>query len=238
MYTQSARYYDALYRSMRKDYSAEAQVVAGVVDRLKTSPGNELLDVACGTGLHIAELRDRFVCEGLDLDRGLLGIAAARNPGVEFHLADMVGFNLGKKFDVITCLFSAIGYVPNAMRLSQTIQTFARHLKPGGVVLVEPWFTPDRWIDGHLSALYVDEPDVKAARMSISRRDGNVAVLNFHYMVASSDGVRTFTEAHRLTLFTHEEHMEAFRKAGLRVEYDATGPMGRGLYVGTLPLPG
>jgi len=235
MYTQSARYYDALYRSMRKDYAAEARMIAAVVERLKISPGNDLLDVACGTGLHIAELRRHFACEGLDLDRGLLNIATARNPGIAFHLADMIGFNLGKKFDVITCLFSAIGYVPNVMRLTQTMQTFARHLKPGGVALVEPWFGPERWIDGHLSALFVDEPDVKAARMSVSRRDGNVAVLNFHYMVASSDGVRNFTEAHRLTLFTHDEYMEAFRKAGFQVEYDPDGPMGRGLYSGTRP---
>ncbi|MDQ6823584.1 MAG: class I SAM-dependent methyltransferase [Candidatus Eremiobacteraeota bacterium] len=235
MYTQSARYYDALYRSMRKDYAREARMIAEIVERRKTSPGNELLDIACGTGLHIAELRNRFACEGLDLDRGLLNIAAERNPGITFHLADMIGFNLGKKFDAITCLFSAIGYVPNAGRLTQTLQTFARHLKPGGVVLVEPWFPPERWIDGHLSALFVDEPDVKAARMSISRRDGNVAVLNFHYMVASSDGVRTFTETHRLTLFTHDEHMEAFRKAGFTVEHDPEGPMGRGLYIGTRP---
>lgn len=237
MYTQSARYYDAMYRSIHKDYAAEARMVAGIIERLKTSSGNDLLDVACGTGLHIAELRGGFVCEGLDLDRGLLDIAAARNPGIAFHLADMIGFNLGKKFDVITCLFSAIGYVPNVMRLTQTMQTFARHLKRGGVVLVEPWFAPERWIDGHLNALFVDEPDVKVARMSVSRRDGNVAVLNFHYMVASSDGVRTFTEAHRLTLFTHDEHMEAFRKAGFRVEHDPTGPMGRGLYIGTLSPP-
>ncbi|MDP9111156.1 MAG: class I SAM-dependent methyltransferase, partial [Candidatus Eremiobacteraeota bacterium] len=151
MYTQSARYYDALYRSMRKDYAREASMVTDIVERRKTSPGNELLDVACGTGLHIAELRNRFACEGLDLDRGLLNIAAERNPGITFHLADMIGFNLGKKFDAITCLFSAIGYVPNAGRLTQTLQTFARHLKPGGVVLVEPWFPPERWIDGHLS---------------------------------------------------------------------------------------
>ena len=235
MYTQSARYYDATYRSIRKDYAGEARMIGGVIERLKTSSGNDLLDVACGTGLHIAELRDRFSCQGLDLDRGMLDIAAARNPGIVFHLADMIGFNLGKKFDVLTCLFSAIGYVPNAMRLNQTMQTFARHLKPGGVVLVEPWFPPERWIVGHLNGLFADEPDLKVARMSVSRRDGNVAVLNFHYMVASSDGIKTFTEAHRLTLFTHDEHMAAFRKAGFGVEYDPAGPMGRGLYVGTLP---
>ncbi len=75
---------------------------------------------------------------------------------------------------------------------------------------------------------------LKVARMNVSRRDGSVSILNFHYMVASDDGVRTFTEAHRLTLFTDEHYREAFRRAGLACEYVDEPAMkpGRGLYVG------
>jgi SAM-dependent methyltransferase len=144
----------------------------------------------------------------------------------------MIGFNLGKKFDAVICLFSAIAYAPNVQRLDQTLQTFGRHLKPGGVVIVEPWFEPEQWIDGHVQALFVDEPDLKVARMSVSRRDANVSILNFHYMVASRDGIRTFTEPHRLTLFTPDEYANAFRKSGLYVEHQDGGFAGRGLYVG------
>jgi hypothetical protein len=126
----------------------------------------------------------------------------------------------------------AIAYAPNAQRLDQTLQTFARHLKPGGAVIVEPWVRPEDWQDGAVHALYVDDPDLKVARMSVSRRDANVSVLNFHYMVASRDGIRTFTEPHRLTLFTDAEYRNAFRKAGLFVDHEPGGFAGRGLYVG------
>jgi dTDP-3-amino-3,6-dideoxy-alpha-D-glucopyranose N,N-dimethyltransferase/dTDP-3-amino-3,4,6-trideoxy-alpha-D-glucopyranose N,N-dimethyltransferase len=51
-------------------------------------------------------------------------------------------------------------------------------------------------------------------------------------MVASRDGIRTFTEPHRLTLFTPDEYTNAFRKAGLFVEHHEGGFSGRGLYVG------
>jgi len=232
MYTQSAKYYDALYTSLGKDYAAESRRIEEIIAERCRSGGNALLDVACGTGKHIEHLRERFACEGLDVARSMLDIAAARNPGVPFHPGDMIGFNLGKRFDAIVCMFGAIAYAPNVQRLDQTLQTFARHLKPGGVVIVEPWVRPADWKDGAVHALFVDEPDLKVARMTVSRRDGNVSVLNFHYMVASRDGIRTFTEPHRLTLFTDDEYHNAFRKAGLFVDYAEDGFFGRGVYVG------
>ena len=36
-------------------------------------------------------------------------------------------------------------------------------------------------------------------------------------------------------LWTHEEHLEAFRDAGLEVSFDSEGLMGRGLYLGVKP---
>lgn len=236
MYTQSAKYYDALYRALGKNYAAESEQIRSILRTKLRSGGDALLDVACGTGLHLEHLQRAFVCEGIDLERNLLNIAAVRVPDVRLHQADMVSFNLSKKFDAITCLFSSIGYVPNVMRLNQTLQTFARHLRPGGVVLVEPWITPDRWQDGHVNALYVNEPELKVARMNVSRRDGNVSILHFHYMIGSTDGIRTFTEPHRLTLFTDQEYTAAFRSAGLQVERDPDGLMGRGLYIGAKSL--
>lgn len=232
MYTQSAKYYDALYRARGKDYARDVDRIREIVAERCRSSGNALLDVGCGTGKHIERLRDDFTCEGMDVDRTMLDIARERNPGVQFHLGDMIGFNLGKRFDVILCLFGSIGYVPNVQRLDQTIATFARHLRPGGVVILEPWLRPEEARDGHLNALFVDEPDLKVARMCVTRLDGNVSILNFHYMVASRDGVRTFTEPHRLTLFTQDEYKNAFRKSNLFVDFDERGLGGPGVYVG------
>ena len=234
MFTRSAKYYDALYRALGKDYGKESARISETLRDHGVGEGAAVLDVACGTGLHLAHLRDAFACEGLDLEKNMLTIAQERCPGIALHHADMISFNLGKRYDAIVCLFSSIGYAPNVSRLNQTLQTFARHLRPGGIAIVEPWFGPDEWDDGRLTALFVDEPDLKVARMNVSRRDGNVSIVHFHFMVGSDDGIRTFTEPHRLTLFTHEEYLNAFRNAGFTVDFDVEGLMGRGLYIGTL----
>ena len=234
MFTQSAKYYDALYRALGKDYATESARIVGMLHERGVAKGASVLDVACGTGAHLAILREEFACEGLDLERNMLAIAAQRAPEVPLHQADLISFNLGKKYDAILCLFSSVGYVPSVLRLNQTLQTFARHLRPGGIVILEPWFTPEQWVDGHLNALFVDEPDLKVARMNVSRRDGNVSIIHFHYMIGSSDGIRTFTEPHRLTLFTPAEYMGAFKNAGFKAEFEEQGFTNRGLYIGTL----
>jgi SAM-dependent methyltransferase len=236
VYVRSAAYYDALHRARGKDYAIEADRLHRLIETRKTSAGNRLLDVGCGTGRHMEYLRAWYACEGLDVDRAMLAIAHERLPDIPLHVQDMIGFNLDGRFDAIVCLFGAIGYVPNVRLLDQTVETFVRHLRPGGVVIIEPWLRPQDWREGLLDAQFADEPDLKVARMSVSRRDGNVSILNFHFMVAARDGVRTFSETHRLMLFTDDEYLRALERTRLKVEYDREGLTGRGLYVGTRPV--
>jgi SAM-dependent methyltransferase len=235
MYARSAQFYDPLYRAMGKDYAAEAHAVHEIVESRKGSSGNALLDAACGTGLHLTHLREWYDCEGIDVDRAMLSIAAERLPGVRLQCMDMIGFHLDRPFDAIVSLFGSVGYLPNTGRLDQVVRDMARHLNPGGVLIVEPWIAPEKWEDGFVSALFVDEPDLKISRMSVSRRDGNISILNFHFTIAQRDGIRTFTEPHRMTLFTDAEYRHAFEAAKLVVEFDPVGLDGRGLYIGVKP---
>ena len=116
MFRHSARFYDALYSW--KDYAGECDRLRELI--AERAPGaRTMLDVACGTGLHLALLRDYFEVEGADLDPEMLAIAAERLPGVPLHEADMVMIDLGREFDVVTCLFSSVGYTVTVERLRQ-----------------------------------------------------------------------------------------------------------------------
>src|SRR5437870_1126498 len=157
MFTKSARIYDALYAW--KDYDIEAQRLRDTIQGRGLSDGATLLDVACGTGAHIAHLKQYYRVEGLDLDPELLAIARERNPEIVFHEGDMVDFKLDHRFDVVTCLFSSIGYVKTVPRLNQTLANLARHTAPGGLVLVEPWLMRDVYQVGGVHAMFVDQPD-------------------------------------------------------------------------------
>ncbi len=190
------------------------------------------MDVACGTGNHLTYLRKEFQVEGLDNSPEMLEIARGKFPGIRFHHGDMVDFDLQRCFDVIVCLFSAIGYVETLPRLFQAIKSMAGHLLEGGVLMVEPWFGPGILEDHKPHATFVDLPDLKIARMNLNRVEGKISHLAFHYLIATPDGIEYFDETDALGIFTREEYLQAFREAGLEVFHDEEGLDGRGLYIG------
>ena len=144
------------------------------------------------------------------------------------------GRDLGRRgYDVITCLFSSIGYVRTTDALDATSRNIARHLRPGGVALIEPWFRADKFMAGSLHVLTVDEPDLKLCRMNRSDVEGNLSVLDMHYLVGTAEGVRHFTEHHELALFTIDQFAAAGAAAGLAHQHLDDAPSDRGLHVYT-----
>jgi len=230
LFSRSARIYDAIYASIR-DYPTEAAELDRLIQERRAG-ARTVLDVACGTGAHLEHLPG-YELEGLDLDPEMLAVARERLPAVTLHQGDMADFDLGKRFDAVVCMFSSIGYVKNEERLRSAAAAFARHLEPGGVLVVEPWLTPDVWQDRHIGSVFVEEPELRIARMNVADREGDVSIVEFQYLVGTPDGIERFSERHELGLFTVEQYLDAFRAAGLEVEHDPEGPMGRGLYVGT-----
>jgi ubiquinone/menaquinone biosynthesis C-methylase UbiE len=230
LFSKTAQYYDIIYSF--KDYKAESDKLRAIISSQKRSAGNRLLDVACGTGMHLRYLDEHYEVEGLDLDEELLAHARQRVPGAVFHQGDMTDFDLGHRFDIVTCLFSAIGYVKTTNMLATAIECMTRHLEPGGIMIVEPWLTPDIWKPGAVHAKLIDEPELKIARINTSYVDGSLSYFDMHYLIGTPEGTEHFVERHELGLFTVDEMIAAFEKAGLNVTHDPDGLMGRGLYIG------
>ena len=233
VFKETARYYDRIYS--HKDYAGEAAKILAIVERELHTKGHRLLDVACGTGLHLKHLKAHFDGEGLDLSPELLDIARERNPELTFHCADMRTFELGTRFDVITCLFSSIGYMTTLADLRRAIARMADHLVHGGLLLVVPWLTPEAWKPNTVHAMFIDEPELKIARINTSLSEGRVSVFDLHHLIGTPEKTEHVVEHHELGLYTVEEMTGAFTAAGLDVRHDPDGLTGRGLYVAREP---
>jgi SAM-dependent methyltransferase len=233
----AARAYDVLHAARGKDYAAEAAAVAAAV-RQRRPHAHTLLDVACGSGLHLAALRGLgFDVAGVDRSPAMLALARGRlGPCIPLHEADMRDLDLGGRFDVVTCLFSSIGYLATPEELRAGCAALARHLHPGGVLVVEPWLSPGVWIDGHVAADSGTADGLAVARASRCYRRGRVSGIDMQWLIATSERVDHIVETHEMGLYEPVDYEDALAAAGLvDIELDPAGITGRGLWVATQP---
>jgi SAM-dependent methyltransferase len=224
VFSETAELYDLVYSW--KDYTVEVERLRGLVGR----QGGTLLDVACGTGRHLELLAPHYRVEGIDLDPAMVELARGR--GLPARQGDLLTLELGRRFDVVTCLFSSIGYVPD---LRRAVAALAAHVAPGGVVAVEPWLAPAQVQAGHVGLVSGETESVKVARLSALHVEGRECVLEFQYLVGRSGAIEHRTERHRTWLWDLDEYAAAFAAAGLAAAYDEEGLMGRGLWLGNAP---
>lgn len=231
MFSASADLYDLIYASF-KDYPVEATELAALIRRVHPR-ARTVLDVACGTAEHARLLHEvhGFAVDGLDLDPGFVRIARAKLRDGTVHEADMTSFSLPERYDVVQCLFSSIGYVRTLDNVQRALERFRAHLAPGGIVIVEPWFPPGVLEHGRVSVNTAESPEVKVCRMAYTEVDARLSRLRFEYLIGRSTGIEHSAELHELGLFSTEEMMECFRRAGLSAEHDGKGLFGRGLFV-------
>ena len=81
----------------------------------------------------------------------------------------------------------------------------------------------------------MDKPELKIVRMYTHEIEGCVSVFDINYLIGTPQGVRHFIEREELGLFTHDEYVEAFKKAGLEVSHFDKGLFPKhnyGIYIG------
>ena len=229
LYQHSAALFDIRYA--QKDYAAEVSRFATLTARIHPT-ASTLLDVACGSGLHLQVPDAQVRVEGLDLSPELLHIARSRLVDVPLHQGDMSDFTLEHRFDLVTSFFASIAYLPDVETMRRSIACMARHLAPGGVLFLEPWLTPAVYRENEVVHNVRRTPERAISWMVRMRRRGTVAVWDIHWLVGTpEDGVRHFVETEELSLFTTEDVIGAMRDAGLDVVHDPRGLHGYGAMV-------
>jgi ubiquinone/menaquinone biosynthesis C-methylase UbiE len=233
LYDKLAKYYDQIYHW--KDYQKESRTIREIVQSRKSSRGNALLDVACGTGRHIRYLEDEFDCVGIDASEQMLVVARRNAPGASFVRGDMKDFKMEKRFDVVICLFSGIGHLRTRAEVGDALGNFARHMKKGGVLIVEPWLRESKWRDGRVDLQRYESDSLKIARVNFGRREGAFSVIDERYLIAESGkGIEYVKDRLKLRFFELDYALGAMKSVGLKPEFAEDGLMpGRGLLIAT-----
>lgn len=213
-YELGAELYDAVGQATGRDAAREAARVRNAWQRAIHTKRPRLLDVACGTGQHLMHLRDHADVEGADHSGAMLNVAARRLPGVPLHLQSMERLDLPGDYDVITCLLSGIAYPLGDTRLHMALRRMKWHLRPHGVLVVEPGPSPasvERLDD---APLLFEAQGMLVERRTRWQQVRDELVLYHEFRVSTGGRRLVLHELHEITLRDLNAHREAMERAG------------------------
>jgi daunosaminyl-N,N-dimethyltransferase/N-dimethyltransferase len=231
VYASQADLYDPIHHD--KPYAAEARRLRDLLASEGIPDGSRVLEAGCGTGSYLVHLAHWYEVSGFDNSPEMLGLARRKLPRVPLFQADMGDFEVDAPVDALLCLYSAIGYLDGPEHLARTARAFFAALRPGGLLVVEPWIRPEHFRPATSMEVY-DGARLKVCRQATSRRDGEMSIMTCHWLVARADdqSVTYFVESHRMWLFSQAAIVETLERAGFDVRVDERGLLeGRGLYV-------
>jgi SAM-dependent methyltransferase len=127
-YETFARFYDAIQGD-------RAEALPFVLPHLRGA--STVLELACGTGSILAQLKGDYEVTGVDLSPEMLELARQKLPDVELHLGDMRSIRLGRAFDAVLCLYDAVNHLPDLADWERVFDTAVAHLRPGGVFVFD-----------------------------------------------------------------------------------------------------
>lgn len=105
--------------------------------RYLPTPPASVLDLGCGTGRDLAALaRAGPPCWGVDALPEMIAYGRARRPNLRLEVGDMRAVRLGRTFDAVLCLGSALLYALTDEDLTRTLATFAAHAHPGTLLVL------------------------------------------------------------------------------------------------------
>lgn len=127
----AASYHELMVPALFEQYAYR------IVDEAKIEPGNQVLDIACGTGVVTCVVskrlnEDGFVV-GLDVNPGMLAVAKKCAPDIEWRqgMAEKLDWK-DQSFDVVLSQFGLMFFEDR----QQALHEMVRVLKPGGRIVI------------------------------------------------------------------------------------------------------
>jgi SAM-dependent methyltransferase len=119
------------------EYAHYCQHVTDLIRQCATRQATTLLDIGCGGGKNVLNLKREFKVTGLDLSSAMLAQAKELNPGCTFIQDDMRTFRLDQTYDAVL-MDDAISQMNCRADFVTALRNAYAHLNPGGVLIATP----------------------------------------------------------------------------------------------------
>lgn len=168
-----------------------------LADAAGVSPGQAVLDVACGTGIVARTVADRLgtdgVVVGVDLNEAMLTVARRVRPDLEWQQADVSELPFpDRAFDAVLCQMALMFFPDRARAVAEMARVTAAD---GTVALVVPAAIEDQ-------PAYQRFVDIAAEEAGAA-----ASVLDSYWSCGDPDELRTLVESAGLRVTTTRSHL-------------------------------
>lgn len=190
-----------------------AQLVRLILDNVKLSPGDSILDLACGAGRHsLLFAKKGFKVTAVDLSETLLKIAVEHARDLELDInflkSDIRKLIIGAEFNLIINLFTSFGYFDNDDENKDVIKKAASLLRDRGIFVLD--FINKCYVEKNL---VIESEDEISGGVLIQKRWIENERVSKNITIRKNGVIKNYFESVRL--FSFEELESIFKENGL-----------------------
>jgi len=144
------------------DRKPECDFIERCIGKYSDAEGRSILDMACGTGIHLMEFARRgYEVAGIDAKKEMadfvLKKAAAEGLEVKCAQADMKRFDTGRRFGCAICMLDSFRYLLTDEDILSHLKSVAASLEDGGLYVIDLWMPEDDRIGGWEDLCWIQE---------------------------------------------------------------------------------
>ncbi len=208
------------------EYAHYCQRVASLIRQSARRPVATLLDIGCGGGKNVLNLKREFQVVGLDLSAVMLAQAKQLNPDCTFVHGDMRSFRLDRTFDAVL-MDDAISHMNCRPDFEAAFRTAYAHLNSGGVLIATPDVTIETFQQNKTTTTRARQDGVDVVFVenvydpSPADEQYETTIL---YLIRHQGRLRIETEHWTMGIFSIDTWRRVLRETGFRVQEGQYNP--------------
>jgi SAM-dependent methyltransferase len=225
----AGEYYDLIAKYWDKMYAREPFYKKGFqfIDSLrrKNHLGNEILDVACGTGYLLTFFEKAgYKTYGSDLSAGMLKIARNALAHTKLKQAAFQNVSFGRKFPLIVSFFNSFAYCLSKAELEKTLENLVDQLSDNGLLVFDLFVTGTPKDTFGIKSYSFDNTHISRTFYGYARdRKWHSEMM---YIIIEDRKSKLVTEKTTRGIFSEKDVISCINQAGLKPIYIGPGYMG------------
>ncbi len=163
-------FFDGCAPSWDQTTQRSTEIIDCILDHAGVAPGQDILDVGCGTGVLFPDYKRRGIrsLTAIDLSPEMVRRARQKWPEADVLCGDATCMELGKAFDSIV-IYNAF---PHFLQPELLLENLKRHLKSGGTLTVAHGMSREAlqsYHASHAQAVSLELPSIESLRKTFEK---------------------------------------------------------------------